>query len=81
MKVYVHGPYNSVSRIEFCCGEMAEDILKGVVRTHPWTDRALGFWVKNQAGDQYQDNYRLSHCPHCGVEIQGGILDGGEQHG
>ena len=62
MKVYVHGPYNGVTKIEFCCDQMAEDILFGVVKTSKWTDHPLVFKV----GD-----YCLSHCGHCGAKIEG----------
>jgi hypothetical protein len=62
LKVYVHGPYNGVTKIEFCCDKMAEDILLGVVKTSEWTDHPLVF----RAGD-----YRLSHCGHCGAKIEG----------
>lgn len=70
MKIYVHGPFNGVTKIEFCCDEMAKDILLRKVKTRPWTDNALGFWV----GD-----YRLSHCGHCGAKIEGEIFDGGSK--
>lgn len=62
MKVFVHGPYNGVTKIEFCCDDMAEDILLGIVKTRKWTDHPLQFF----AGD-----YRLSHCGHCGAKIEG----------
>jgi hypothetical protein len=55
-----------VARIEFCCGDMAEDILLGKVKTHRWTDHPLVFSV----GD-----YRLSHCGHCGAKIEGERFD------
>jgi len=71
MKVYVHGPYNGVTKIEFCCHDMAEDILLGKVTTRPWTDHALGFWVKDKSGN----GYRLSHCGHCGAKIEGELFD------
>ena len=62
MKVYVHGNFNGVTKIEFCCDKMAEDILLGAVKTARWTDHPLVF----KAGD-----YKLSHCGHCGVKIEG----------
>lgn len=65
MKVYVSGSFNGVKKIEFCCDDMAEDILFGRVKTRKWTDYTLGFW----AGD-----YRLSHCGHCGAKIEGECL-------
>ena len=71
MKIHVAGPYNSVTKIEFCCGDMAKDILLGVVTTRPWTDHALGFWVRD---DGKWNGYRLSHCGHCGAKIQGEVF-------
>lgn len=62
MKVFVHGPYNGVKRIEFCCDEMAKDILLGEIKTKPWTDHPLGFWLWE---------HRILHCPSCGAEVQG----------
>lgn len=62
MKIYVHGSFNGVTKIEFCCDNMAEDILLHRVKTTPWTDHPLHFTV----GD-----YRLSHCGHCGAKIEG----------
>lgn len=67
MKVYVHGPYNGVTKIEFCCDRMAEDILLGEVATRHWTDHPLGFWTKC--------GYRLGHCGHCGAKIEGECHD------
>lgn len=72
MKVYVHGPYNGVTKIEFCCDKMAEDILFGVVTTRAWTDHPLGFYVKD---DDKWGGYRLSHCGHCGAKIEGECHD------
>ena len=51
----------NVSRIDFCCSEMASDILLGKVKTNHWTDHDLAFYV----GD-----YRIDHCPQCGAEIK-----------
>ncbi len=67
MKVYVYGPYNGVTKIEFCCDSMAEDILHGVVKTKPWTDHPLVFFV---------NDYKLSHCGHCGAKVEGACFGG-----
>lgn len=66
MKVYVKGHANKVTKIEFCCSAMAEDILFGIVKTKPWTDHPLCFYIYD---------YQLSHCGHCGAKIEGAILD------
>ena len=74
MKVYIkikNGCHN-VSKIEFCCGKMAEDILLGNVKTSTWTDHPLNFWIKDDNGNLL---YRLSHCGHCGAEIKGGEIE------
>ena len=71
MKVYVHGPYNGVTKIVFCCDNMAEDILFGKVSTRPWTDHPLIFSVK----DSHNQDYRLTHCGHCGAKIEGECFD------
>lgn len=63
MKVYKESNNGcAVSGIDFCCPEMAEDILLGTVKTTPWTDHPLVFLVKG---------YYLSHCGHCGAKIEG----------
>jgi hypothetical protein len=67
MKIYTHGPYNGVTKIEFCCDKIAEDVLLGRVGTRPWTDHPLVFWTK--------DGYRLLHCPSCGAKIEGECHD------
>jgi hypothetical protein len=56
-----------VVSIEFCCNDMAEDILSGVIKTSPWTTNALVFRV----GD-----YKLSHCGHCGAKIEDELFRG-----
>jgi len=71
MKVFVHGPYNSVSKIEFCCSEIAEDILLGRIKTTPWTDHPLVFRIITGM----PHDFPLKHCPHCGAKIRGGIID------
>ena len=62
MKVFVTGPYNIVTKIEFCCGCMSKDVLLGEIKTRPWTDHPLSFYI----GDK-----RIAFCPHCGSEIDG----------
>lgn len=70
MKIYrSHGQHIKyglfgVTGIDFCCGQMAEDILFRRVKTDPWTDHPLCF----RAGE-----YRLSHCGHCGAKIEGEV--------
>lgn len=71
MKVYVHGPYNGVTKIEFCCDEMSRDILLGKITTQPWTDHPLSFWVR----DRDDNGYKLSHCGHCGAKIKGELFE------
>jgi len=65
MKVFKNGSFNVV-KIEFCCPKMAEDILLGTVKTRPWTDHPLPFFI----GD-----YKLDHCGHCGAKIEGSVQD------
>ena len=65
MKVFKVGEFE-VSKIEFCCKQMAEDILLGTVKTRHWTDHPLRFFI----GD-----YQLSHCGHCGAKIDGDAQD------
>jgi len=67
MKVYVatDGPSYEVKEIKFCCGEMAEDILFGRVKTAR-IGRPLYFYVKGAKGERYD----LTYCGHCGAKIE-----------
>ena len=64
MKIYKSNDID-VKAIEFCCRDMATDILFGKVKTSPWTDHPLRFRV----GD-----YQLTHCGHCGAKIEGELF-------
>lgn len=75
MKVYIkikNGCHN-VSKIEFCCGKMAKDILFGKVKPTLWTDHPLNFWVMNDTHNE--KIYLLKHCGHCGAKIYGGEIE------
>ena len=61
----------SVCRIDFCCRDMAEDILLRRIHTYRWTDHPLPFVVpSNDEGD----DYRIKHCGHCGAKIDGEVF-------
>jgi len=64
MRIYKATDFD-VCRIDFCCKDMAKDILLGQVTTTTWTDHPLKF----RAG-----NYILSHCGHCGAKIEGELF-------
>jgi len=65
MTVHYKEKWN-VSAIEFCCKDMAEDILLQRVITTPWTDHDLNFFITPTVGKFY----RIQHCPHCGTSIK-----------
>lgn len=66
MKVYVDGK-NNVSKIEFCCPKMAQDILLCEIQTRRWTDHPLVFWQVDNKGTRV--GRPLKYCPNCGSKI------------
>ncbi len=64
MKVFKKGDFE-VTKIEFCCREMAEDVLLGRTTASQWTDHPLRFFHGN--GKEIQ----LDYCFHCGARIDG----------
>ena len=61
MKVYKKGSFE-VTKIEFCCRDMAESVLFHKISTNAWTDHPLVF---------FYDDLRLKYCPYCGAKIEG----------
>jgi hypothetical protein len=59
MKVYVHGPCNGVTKIEFCCDGMSDDFLTGKIKITVYNDR-----LRFNAQD-----CKLFFCYHCGEKI------------
>lgn len=60
MKVYKTADF-VVSGIDFCCKQMAEELLVGKITTIHWADHPLRFRI---------NGYPIAHCPHCGARIE-----------
>lgn len=72
MKIYKSNCFD-VRRIDFCCSDMAKDVLFGVVKTDHWTDHPLMFYVSR---DLPGEKYYLTNCGHCGAKIEGELFNG-----
>jgi len=66
MKVFKKGDFD-VTKVEFCCREMAEDVLLGRTTAGQWTDHPIQFFY----GKSHE--IHLTHCFHCGAKIDGDV--------
>jgi hypothetical protein len=66
MNIFVSGTFNDVHRIDFCCPSMATSVLTRQIRTNPWTDHDLHFFIQ---GKTDEDSVSVEHCPYCGEKI------------